>query len=225
MPTPPAALRTPAAQNLLAAVTAGATVLARPARFPKWARRSLSLANTAGTAGSVLLGQKQDASGTTPKLGLAPTRTTSATTASASSALAAATGGVTLITSRLGLKADAKVENYLLGKGIKHPRIWMAIAVVGVVFAVKTIQDYASSKVDDKAKEFVAAKQGQPGAPAPEAAPGLIPEPTGVAPHLQDSAKTPDHATTPAADHAAAEVDEDDIAEDTGRPVADPADS
>lgn len=181
MPNTPAALRTPAAQNLIAAALAGAAVLARPGRFPRWARRGLSLANTAGTAGSVFLGGNSANPSVKTIAGLTPTRTPSATAASAGSALAAATGGLGLITSGLGIRADAKVESYLTRKGVRHPRIWMAIGVIGVVFVVKQLQDAATAKATDKAKSFVAARQGDPGAPDPAAIadhiPGQIPDP------------------------------------------------
>jgi hypothetical protein len=126
------------ALNLASAAAAGAVTLIRPARFPKWARRGLRWANTAGTAGSIfLMVRGNDVPDDHPlhkALG-------------ASDVMAAASGGLMLVTSGLGLKADDKVEAFLLKHGVKHPRVLMALGVVVVFFAVKSVQD-AKSKGD-----------------------------------------------------------------------------
>lgn len=120
------------ALNLASAATAGAITLIRPARFPKWARRSLRWANTAGTAGSIFFVVRGDDLPDDHPLHKA---------VSASDVLAAATGGLMLVTSGLGMKADDKVEAFLVKHGVKHPRVLMAAGVVALMFAVKTIQD------------------------------------------------------------------------------------
>lgn len=145
-------LRSPIAQNAAAAVAAGAGVFLRPARLPKWGRRVLKLSNTAGTASSVFLASRSTADDG-GEFGTKPTRSKAASIASASSALAIATGGITLVSSGIGLKVDAKVEGFLIGKGLKHPRVWMAVGTVVVLFAVKQGQDYASKRAEEAARK------------------------------------------------------------------------
>ncbi|UIJ35925.1 hypothetical protein [Allobranchiibius sp. GilTou73] len=151
-------LRSPIVQNAAAATAAGAGVFLRPARLPKWGRRGLRLANTAGTAGSVFLASRggSDDGG---DLGTKPTRTRAATAASAGSAIAAAAGGLTLISSGFGLKMDARAEKFLVGKGIKHPRIWMAVGTVVIVFAAKQAQDYGTKKAEAAARKQLEKQQ------------------------------------------------------------------
>lgn len=154
-----AALRSPAAQNLIAAAVTGATVLARPARIPTWLRRSLYVANTAGTAGSLLMSKDDESTG--GALGIKPVTGPRNTVASAGSAVALATSGIGLLTSGIGLKLDTKVEDYLRRRGVNHPRWWMAIGAVGLVFVVKTVQDAAAKKAEDAAAKLAAAAQQQ----------------------------------------------------------------
>lgn len=125
------------ALNLASAAAAGAITLVRPARFPKWARRGLRWANTAGTAGSIFLVVRGNEVPDDHPLHKA---------LSASDVMAAASGGLMLVTSGLGLKADDKVEAFLLKHGVKHPRVLMAVGVVVVLFAVKTVQDAKSQE-------------------------------------------------------------------------------
>lgn len=126
------------ALNLASAAAAGAITLIRPARFPKWARRGLRWANTAGTAGSIFLVVRGNDVPDDHPLHKA---------LSASDVMAAASGGLMLVTSGLGLKADDKVEAFLLKHGVKHPRALMAVGVVVVLFAAKTLQDAKSKDV------------------------------------------------------------------------------
>ena len=155
-----AAMRTPAAQNLIAAVAAGAAVLARPGRFPGWARRGLSMANTAGTAGSVFLGPTGAKGPGGSPLGLKPVAGKVATAGQAGSALAAAAGGLSLITSGMGVRLDAKIEQYLNDKGVRHPRVWMALGAIGLVYAIKTVQDITAAQAGGKAQSAIKAKTG-----------------------------------------------------------------
>ena len=135
-----AAAKYPTAMNLASASLAGAVTLLGPARFPRWARRGLTWANTAGTAGSVFL--------TVSDRDDLPEGHALHKAISSSDLLAAASGGLMLVTSGIGLKADAKAEKFLTGRGIKHPRLVLAIGVTAVIFAVKTIQDKASKGSD-----------------------------------------------------------------------------
>ncbi|TWP38947.1 hypothetical protein [Leekyejoonella antrihumi] len=156
------AFRSPAVQNLTAAATAGLMTLARPARLPRWARNVLRLTNTAGTAGAVYLASRE---GEDSALGIRPV-SGRANAASIGSAVAIATSGLGLITSGLGIAADRKLEGFLVGKGVRRPRLWMAVGVVGVVFAVKTAQDVATKRANSTARAL-AARQKQATRPAP----------------------------------------------------------
>jgi hypothetical protein len=122
--------------NLASAAVAGAVTLVRPARFPRWARRGLSLANTAGTAGAVFLAVRGDDE--------LPDDHPLHRALTISDVTAAATGGLMLVTSGLGVKADAKIEHFLVRRGVRHPRLVMAAGVVALLLAVKTVQDAAS---------------------------------------------------------------------------------
>lgn len=144
------------ALNLASAAAAGAITLARPGRFPKWARRGLRWANTAGTAGSIFLVVRGNEVPDDHPLHKA---------LSASDVMAAASGGLMLVTSGLGLKADDKVEAFLLKHGVKHPRVLMAIGVVVVLFAVKTVQD-AKSKDAEQPTEATRPKSPATSKPA-----------------------------------------------------------
>lgn len=127
------------ALNAASAAVAGVVTIVRPARFPRWARRGLSVANTAGTASSLFFAIRGDEE---PPAGH-PLHKALAT----SDVVAAATGGLMLITSGLGLKADARVERFLVERGVRHPRLVMAAGVVTVMFVVKTVQDSMSKSV------------------------------------------------------------------------------
>ncbi|WP_446665040.1 hypothetical protein [Flexivirga sp. B27] len=124
------------ALNLASAATAGVITLVRPARFPKWARRGLRWANSVGTAGTLFFVVRGDDLPDDHPLHKA---------VSASDVLAAATGGLMLVTSGLGMKADDKIEAFLVRHGVKAPRVVMAVGVVALMFTVKTIQDRSRS--------------------------------------------------------------------------------
>ena len=114
-------LTSPMAKNLAAAGAAGAVTLLRPARFPKWLRRSMLATNTAGTGASMLLGtggQSDPTGAPAPLAGRLGDR--GAAAGGAAGALAAVTGGLSLVTSGIGLKADAKAEQFLLGLSLIH---------------------------------------------------------------------------------------------------------
>jgi len=132
--------------NLASAAVAGAITLVRPARFPRWARRSISLANTAGTAGAVFLAVRGEDE--------LPDDHPLHRALIVSDLTAATTGGLMLVTSGLGLKADAKVEKFLVQHGVRHPRIVMAAGVVALIFVAKTVQDTAGKRVPSPARAF-----------------------------------------------------------------------
>lgn len=154
------------ALNLASATAAGAVTLVRPARFPKWARRALSLSNTAGTAGTIFFAVRGDED--------LPATHPVQRALSTSDILAATSGGLMLVTSGLGLKADARIERFLVERGVKHPRIVMAVGVVTVLFVVKTVQDAVTKKDETPAveaaapKTAVSGKAANPGLPTTE---------------------------------------------------------
>ncbi len=174
MPIKRTLLHSPAVHNGMAAAAAGLLTLAHPGRFPRWARRSVRLARTAGTFGAVYLAaQEQQAS----PLDVKPVdgRTE---VASIGSAVATATSSIGLITSGLGIAADRKVEAFLLRRGVHHPRIWMAVGVASAVLALKTAQELATKHTDfqalaEKQKQAVAraTHQDKGGTPATSPAP------------------------------------------------------
>jgi hypothetical protein len=175
------------ALNLASAAAAGAITLLRPGRFPKWARRGLRWANTAGTAGSIFLVVRGNDVPEDHPLHKA---------LSASDVMAASSGGLMLVTSGLGLKADAKIEAFLRGRGVKHPRALMAVGVVVVLFAVKTLQD---AKSKDAAQPTEATRPKSPATSKP--ANPMLPTSTGTTAPTASSAnslsKDPEHDTRP----------------------------
>jgi len=159
------------ALNLASAAVAGAVTLIRPTRFPRWARRGLSLTNTAGTAGAVFFAVRGDDQ--------LPDDHPLHRALTISDLTAAATGGLMLVTSGLGVKADAKIEQFLVRHGVRHPRVVMALGVVTVLFVVKTVQDRASkhapAPTTAAAKPPVSGKPANPVLPASDGA--ALPEP------------------------------------------------
>lgn len=214
MPTKRALLHSPAVHNGVAAAAAGLLTLAHPGRFPRWARRGVRLARTAGTFGAVYLAaQEQDASPThvAPLEGRAGL-------ASIGSAVATATSSIGLITSGVGIAADRKVEAFLLRRGVRHPRIWMAVGVAGAVLALKTAQELATKHTDfqalaEKQKQAVARathqdKGGTPAtSPAPAtAAPEDAPRSVGTAaPSHSESSTTAAETPAPPDDSSTAQ--------------------
>lgn len=138
----PNALRAPAVQNLAAATAAGLLTLAKPGRFPRWARSGIRLTRTASTIGAVYLAKQDD-----DQKSLSPA-SGQANAANIASAVATATSSVGFIASGLGVAADRKVEGLLVRKGVRHPRLWMAAGVVVVIMAAKTAQEQLSKRVD-----------------------------------------------------------------------------
>lgn len=147
-------LHSPQARNVTSALIAGAATYLRPARIPSWVRRGMLAANTAGTGAAVLLGTGTPTGPTGEPAPLAGRLGAKASPiGGAATALASVSGGLGLVTSGLGLRADAKAEQYLLNRGIRHPRLVMAVGVVGIVYVVSLLQERATKAAEQKAGE------------------------------------------------------------------------
>ncbi|YAL82922.1 hypothetical protein ACMYYO_13520 [Dermacoccaceae bacterium W4C1] len=177
-----AVLNNPVGKQLASAAVAGVVTYLRPARIPKWARRSLLATNTAGAGAGMLLGT--NANGTdqvgsqAPLAGVLGSRSDSA--GLAADVLATATGGIGLLTSSMGLKADARIEQALLKRGVGHPRLVMAAGTVIVVFAVGYLTDRAARAAERKAAALQASPETEqlgPGVTRAQPAAGQLPPP------------------------------------------------
>lgn len=165
-----ASLESEIAQRAVTAAAAAATTYLRPARFPRWVRRGLSITNTLTAVGMAAAGNRrpaasqlgrQDDAKTVELVDGKPTSQVSATLLSASAA------GMALVTSGLAMRVDKRVEKTLLKRGVNHPRLWMALgaAVVSLAGPWVTEQLQAqASKLQEKAlpKETLAATPADP---------------------------------------------------------------
>lgn len=145
MPTQRALLHSPVVHNVATAAAAGLLTLAHPARFPRWTRRGLRLVRVAGTVSSVYL-VRQQATSSDPHAADTPSDT-----AAIVSAVAEATSSIGLLTSGIGIAVDRKVETFLVRRGLRHPRVWMAVGVAGAVIAFRVAQDFAAKHTDFEA--------------------------------------------------------------------------
>ena len=151
------ALESPAAQAAISAAAAAATTLVRPARFPRWARRGIAMSSTLTNVGMALAGDRRPASSKLAASGSDTTITTSGgrpSTNQMSDLASAATAGMGLVTSGLALRIDKNVEKMLLKRGVRHPRLWMAVgaAAISLVGPYVTKQIQASTaRLQEKA--------------------------------------------------------------------------
>lgn len=165
-----ASLESEIAQRAVTAAAAAATTYLRPARFPRWVRRGLSMTNTLTAVGMAAAGKRrpaasqlggQDGAKTVELVDGKPTSQVSATLLSASAA------GMALVTSGLAMRVDKRVEKTLLKRGVARPRLWMALgaAVVSLAGPWVTEQLQAqATKLQEKAlpKETLAATLADP---------------------------------------------------------------
>lgn len=145
-------LSSPAGKNLTSAAIAGVVTYLRPARVPTWARRSLLATNTAGTGTAMLLGTDAKAGSAAPLAGKLGSK--AGPVEGIAGALTAVTAGVGLLTSKPGLKLDAKVEQMLLNRGVRRPRLLMAVGAVGVVYVIGVVTERAAQAAEKKAAEL-----------------------------------------------------------------------
>lgn len=149
------AFDSPAAQAAISAATAAATTLVRPARFPRWVRRGVAMSSTLTSVGMAMAGERRPASSrladSNKAINVVDGR---ATSSSMSDLAAAATAGMGLVTSGLALRIDKNVEKMLLKRGVRHPRLWMAVgaAAISLVGPYVTKQIQASTaRLQEKA--------------------------------------------------------------------------
>lgn len=149
----------PVARNAISALTAGAITLVSPARIPRSARRGVSLARTA-TSLAALVGDRMPGVVDNKLSARASAAVGRAQTAAPFAGATAA--GFALVTSGLALKADQKVESLLVKRGVRQPRLVMALGVVAVVFTVNTVRPKIQAAIADRARGMVS----QPNPPA-----------------------------------------------------------
>lgn len=136
-------------RNALSALTAGAVTLISPARIPRGARRAVTLART-GTSIAALAGDRVPHA-INDKL---PAQASAVMgRAQTAAPFAGATGaGFALVTSAIAMKADTKVESLLTRRGVRHPRVVMAVGVVAIVFAVNTVRPRIQAAIAERAR-------------------------------------------------------------------------
>lgn len=126
------------AQRLVTAAAAAATTYIRPGRFPKWVRRGITASNTLTSVGLAMAGPRRPASTKLPAAerakavdvvdGQAQPRT-GTNWASATSA------GMAFVTSGVALRVDSTIEKTLLKRGVRHPRLVMALGAAAMSMA------------------------------------------------------------------------------------------
>lgn len=170
------ALENELAKRAVTAVAAGATTYIRPARFPKWVRRSVSMSNTLASVGLAMAGdrrpggQRLENGQAQDVVEVANGVTVPRTGANWASAAAA---GMGLVTSGLALKVDARVEKALLKRGVPNPRLIMAVGAAGLSLASPWISRAAhtvGAKLQEKAAAHPALQSTLAGAQSQHAA-------------------------------------------------------
>ena len=131
-------------QRLVTAASAAAMTYLRPARFPKWVRRSITMSNSLTAVGAALAGAKQDsatrqlaksnvgkpaASQTVTVREGVPVSQAGANWASSAAA------GMAFVTSGIALAADKRIERFLIKRGVANPRLLMAVGAAAISLA------------------------------------------------------------------------------------------
>lgn len=157
------ALENEIGQRVVTAASAAAMTYIRPARFPKWVRRSITMSNSLTAVGAALAGNKAEAANrqiAKDNVGRPAAEQTltirdgkTATQAGANWA-SAASAGMALVTSGVALAVDKRVERFLISRGVKNPRAIMAVGAAAISLAgpwiTKKIQ-VASTQLQEKA--------------------------------------------------------------------------
>lgn len=168
-------VNSPIGKNVTSAAVAGVVAYVGPRRIPKWVRRGLIASNTAGSGVQMLAGgtAKSAADGNpAPLAGLLGSK--AAPLAGAAGTLATLTGGLGLVTSSIGLRAESRAADYLAGRGVRHPRIWLAVGAAAVVFTVGVVTERVNDAAERKAAELqerLDGTNGKPGSSTPTSLP------------------------------------------------------
>jgi hypothetical protein len=110
-------------QNAATAAAAGVTVYFKPARLPRLGRFAVNALSAGASVGGMLI-KEHERPGAKSALDLTT----------------AVTGGVAMVSSALALRADAKVEDFLVKRGIGKPRIVMAAGVAVIVLGAGAVR-------------------------------------------------------------------------------------
>lgn len=149
-------LTSPAIKHVSSAASTALVVYLRPARVPKALRRGLLATNTAGSVTAMLVGSS--APGMAPSTKPAPLAGRVGAKADSvgdvSVALATLAGSVTLLTSKPALKLDNKLERTLLHKGVRRPRLFMAVGAAGAVVVLGVVTDRMGKAAERKVAEL-----------------------------------------------------------------------
>lgn len=131
------ALESPFGQAVVSAAAAAATTYIRPARFPRWVRRGLAMSNTLTAVGASLAGDRRPAGTQIPSNGTNTVSLVNDKPAPRTGAnlMSASATGMALVTSGLAMRVDKNVEKMLLKRGVRNPRLWMAVGAAVVSLA------------------------------------------------------------------------------------------
>lgn len=142
----------PVVRNAISALTAGAITLVSPARVPRAARRGVSLARTATSLAALV----SDRMPGVVDNKLSPRAAAAVGRAQTAAPFAGATAtGFALVSSGLALKADQKVQTLLEKRGVRQPRLVMALGVVAIVFTVNTLRPKIQAAIAERARGMV----------------------------------------------------------------------
>ena len=160
------------AQRLVTAAAAAATTYIRPARFPKWVRRGITASNTLTSVGLAMAGERRpapselvaaaqnDSKNTVDLVNGQPKPRTAFNWASATSA------GMALVTSGIAMRLDKGVEKALFKRGVRHPRLWMAVgaATISLIgpWVVERAQERLAALEKPMPKETLAGRLADP---------------------------------------------------------------
>lgn len=148
------------AQSIVTALVAGATTYVKPARFPKWVRRGVSMSNTLTAVGMAVAGDRRPARSQLDSSGSRASQHTvelvdgKPTSRAGANLVAATTAGMGLVTSGMAIRIDKSVEKFLLKRGVRHPRLWMAAGAAAISLASPWITaklQESTAKLQEKA--------------------------------------------------------------------------
>ena len=138
------ALENELGQRVVTAASAAAMTYIRPARFPRWVRRSITMSNSLTAVGAALAGNKTEAAHrqiAKDNVGRPASEQTltvrdgvPASQVGANWASSAA-AGMALVTSGIALAVDKRVEKFLLARGVRNPRVIMAVGAAALSMA------------------------------------------------------------------------------------------